>query len=347
MQKTLKDMAKHLNNIILPEPLEIYITKPIFEDIANSEKIHEGVLAFRAFLHRFCDVLIAEGDLYDDSKKKTDEHLSAIAYKLPFFDNVKRLLFNIGVYGELKEDATALVMRNNIFNHKLSVVKNIECLRFLTTCGLRFDGIDLNEKRQKLSEIETVIISYPDNPEMIMGLKVMAIAEKEIGTNLNHNILMRCDYRVIKNDETPVIFVLNHIMKPLSASIQDFVLKLHQLHIDNGLNCTVDVRGFWIKIKYSRGKKEIWGINTSLNRGFEITVKADNVHKYAEAILKFPLVLQGIIARGHGCGKKRGISETCDAGCEGLRIPLDASILDISDGIVTWFEQELLCFRKK
>jgi len=340
-------MATHLKSIILPETFEAYAIKPIFETSSNTESIWEGILAFRAFLHRFCDVLIEKSDLYDHHKKTADEHRSAIYYNFPFLDNVKKLLLNIGVHGELTEDAQFLVTGSTIFNTKLSTTKNIECLRFLTDCGMCFGGIDLNAKRPKLLEIETIKISYPTNPAMLTGLKVMAIAEVKLGTSLNHNILMRCDYRVLKTDETDVLSILKETIKPLSANVQGFVLRLHQLCLDKGLHCAVEIRGFWKKIKYSRGKKEIWGINTSLNNGFELTVKANNTQKYADTIIKFPLALQELIAKGYGCGRKRSMNGTCDAGCEGLRIPLNDSVLDISDGIEIWLGQEVSCLRKK
>jgi len=347
MRKTLGDMAKHIKSIILPETLEAYSINPMFEGVSHEESIREGIFAFRAFLLRFCDVLIAEGDLYDKPKKAADEHLSAIYYNFPFLDNVKKLLLSIGVNGILTEDAGALIAGNDIFNTKLSTVKNIECLQFLTTCGMRFDGIDLNAKRQKLSEIEALVISYPDNPAMLIGLKVMAIAEKELGTNLSHNVLMRCDYRVLSDGKIDALSALKETIEPLSANIQDFVLRLHQLHLDKGLNCTVEVRGFWKKVKYSRGRKEVWGINTSLNCGYELTVKAQNTHKYADVIMGFPMALQELIAKGYGCGRKRSGIGKCDAGCEGLRIPLDDSVLDISDGIEIWLGQELSGLRRR
>ena len=319
MRKTLADMGTHLKNIILPEPA-----------------VGVEILAFRAFLHRFCDVLITEGELYDKPKKYAKEHLSAIFYNFPFLDNVKKLLLNIGVLGELEKDTLSLIANGSIFNAKLSNIKNIECLQFLISCGMRFEYIE----KKKLSEIETIKISYPDNPAMLAGLKIMALAETKFGTNLNHNILMRCDYRVLNEEEPDVLSILKETITSLPPDVQDFVLRLHQLHLDRGLNCAVEIRGFWKKIKYSRGSREIWGINTSLNNGYELTVKAQNTHKYADAVTKLSLDLQKLIAKGYGCGRKREGIEKCDSGCEGLRISLDDTVLDISEGIETWLRLE-------
>ncbi|WP_202707460.1 hypothetical protein [Sporosalibacterium faouarense] len=354
MRRTLKDMARHLKNVITPEIPETYTINPMFRDISNEENIREGVLAFRNFLYKLCDILIAEGDSYDNHKKiihAFDDRVSISVY-YPFLHNVKCLLLSIGFNSVLSENAQSLDVGNNIFNTKISVTKNIRSLRFLTDCGILIDGIDLKQKKHDLSKFERIKISYPDNPAMLTGLKVMAIAEREFGTKANKfkaisycrfsDILLRCDYRVLKNNETDVISILKDTIKPLSVNVQDFILQLHQRYLDKGLKCNVEIKDLWIKIKYSCKRNEIWGINASLNNGYQINIKAKNTHKYVDAIEKFPSFLQEMIEKGYGCGKKRGISDSCDGGCRGFRISLDDSIIDISNAIETWFDKELL-----
>ncbi len=81
----------------------------------------------------------------------------------PFLHNVGTMLKSIGYYSKLIENAQSLVCGNVVFNGKLSVTKNLECLRFLAECGICLEGIDLNDKKQNLSDIKTIKISYPDN----------------------------------------------------------------------------------------------------------------------------------------------------------------------------------------
>lgn len=335
MQKTLKDMAKHLRNVITPEIPETYTINPLFENISNMEGIREGVLAFRNFMYQLCDILIAEGDSYDNHKKNAHEFDDRVTISVyfPFLHNVKCLLLNIGYHGVLTESARSLTVSNNIFNKKISVSKSIECLRFLTDCGILIDGINLNDKKPDLLKVERIKISYPDNPAMLTGLKVMAIAELEFYTNVNNlevnksnaisycrfsDILLRCDYRVLKKNETDVFSILKDTMKPLSANVIDFILQLHQRYLDKGLRCNVEIKDLWIKIKYSYKSKEIWGMNVSLNNGYQINIKAKNTHKYADTIGKFPLYIQEMIGKGYGCGIKRGISDHCNGGCQGV-----------------------------
>lgn len=352
-------MAKHLKNVITPEIPETYEINPMFENISNEKDIREGVLAFRNFLYQLCDVLIAEGDSYDNHKKiahEFDDRVTISVY-FSFLHHVKCLLLNIGFHGVLTESVVSLTISNNIFNTKIPVSKSIECLRFLTHCGILIDGINLDDKKLDLYKIEKIKISYPDNPAMLTGLKVMAIAEIEydrITSKLEVNkfntisycrfsdILFRCDYRVLKNDKADdVISIIKDTMKPLPINVQDYLLQLHQRYLDKGLKCNVEIKDLWIKIKYSFKGKEIWGINVSLNNGYQINIKAKNTNKYTDTIGKFPSFIQEMIEKGYGCGIKRGISGHCNGGCQGFRFSLDDSIINIRDYIETWLDAEL------
>lgn len=359
MGKTLKDMAKHLKNVITPEIPETYTLNTMFENISNEEDIRGGVLAFRDFLYRLCDVLIDEGDSYDNHKKNAHEFDDRVTISVyfPFLHNVKCLLLNIGYHGELTESARSLTVGNDIFNTKIPVSKSIECLRFLTDCGILIDGINLDDKKTDILKVEIIKISYPDNPAMLIGLKIMAIAEVEFGTNGNKltvnkfesisysrfsDILLRCDYIVLENNQTDLIPILKNALNPLSAIVLDFVLQLHHRYLGKGLKCDVDIKDLWIKIKYSYKSKEIWGINVSLNNGYQINIKAKNTDKYADTIEKFPSFMQEMIQKGYGCGIKRGISDHCNGGCQGFRFSLDDSIVDIREAIETWIDTEVM-----
>lgn len=352
-------MAKHLKNVITSEIPVTYEINPMFKNISNEEEIREGVLAFRNFLYHLCDVLIVEGDSYDNHKKNAHEFDDRVTISVyfPFLHNLKCLLLNIGFHGVLTENAGSLTAYNNIFDTKIPVSKSIDCLRFLTACGILIDGIDLNDKKPDLLKAERIRISYTDNPAMLTGLKVMAIAEMEFGRNANNSkvnksntisycrfsdILLRCDYRVLESDKIDdVISTIKDTMNPLSANVQDFILQLHQRYLDKRLKCNVEIKDLWIKITYSYKSKEIWGINVSLNNGYQINIKAKNTDKYADTIEKFPSLIQEMIESGYGCGIKRGISDHCNGGCQGFRFSLDDSIIDLRNAIETWLDTEL------
>ena len=348
MRKTLQNVASYLKEIMVPETQEAYAIQPAYRCISDEESIRKGVFAFRTFLAHLYDVLYAKGDSYDKVSKAAHEYenRTTLSVYYPFLHNIGTMLMNIGYHGIPDESAKALTCGNVLFNEKLSVAKNLECLRFLNDCGICFDGIDKNDKKQNLSNIKEIKITYPDNTMMLTGLKVMAIAEMDYGTLVNQDVFLRCDYRVLKKDATDVLSIVQDAIKPLSHDVQDFIVKLHHRYLDKGLSSTVEVKGFHIYVKYCYKRKEVWGINASLNNGYHINVKTTKTHEYIDTVQTLSPFLQKLIAKGYGCGRKRAIGH-CDGGCRGLTISLDDSVLAIRDDIETRFDHELVCLQKK
>lgn len=349
MRKTLTDLAEYLKTILVPETQEAYTIKPVYEHVASSKTIREGVIAFRAFLCRLYNVLEAKGEVYDTSKKVAHEYenRTGLSVYFPFLHNVNTALIRMGYYGTLTENAEALVCGCEIFSKKLSVPKTLECLRFLTECGICMEGIDLSDVRQNLSDIQSITVNYPENPAMLVGLKVLAIAEVDHRTLLNQDVLLRCDYRILQQNEADMISIVQDTIKPLPADVQSFVLHLHHRYLDKGFTCAVEVKGFHIYIRYCYKRKDVWGVNASLNNGYHINVKAVKSQEYADAVEAFHPYLREIIAQGYGCGRKRAEIGHCDGGCRGLPIPLDDSVLEMRDDIVAWFDHELSCLQRK
>lgn len=189
MRKTLQDVASYLKEIMVPATHESYAINTTYTNVSTEDGIREGVLAFRDFLSRLYDVLYTQGHVYDHSKKVAHayENRTTLSVYYPFLHHVSTLLKNIGYHGRFDDNGQYLACESTIFNGKLSVAKNLECIRFLVDCGICIDGVDLKEKKQNLSDIKTIRISYPDHPAMLTGLKVMAIAEIEQGTLVNQD----------------------------------------------------------------------------------------------------------------------------------------------------------------
>lgn len=348
MRKTLEYLAVYLNKIIVPKATSPYVVKPEYLTVSSKEDIYKGVTALRAFLCQIFDKLAAKGNQYDNGKKVAHEYenRTTLSGYYPFLHNINIMLIRIGYYGVLSDNKQSLSCINNVFSDKISVTKTLECLQFLAECGLNIEGLDINDKKQKLSDVSSMKITYPDNPDMLIGLKVMAIAEIDHRTLLNQDVLLRCDYKILKKDETDVLTIVEDTIKPLSQNMQKFVLELHEHYIGKGLTCTVEVKGFYIYIMYSYKRKVLWGLNASLNNGYHINVKPLKTNEYADIIRTLNPALQKTIAKGYGCGRKNDVGH-CDGGCRGLIIPLDDSALGMKDDIITWFDTELLYLGNK
>lgn len=360
MQNSISDMARFLKNIIPSYIPESYTVKAIFKHISDEENIRRGNLAFRDILYMICDRLIADGKLYDKPAKNihnTDSHTS-LSVSFPFFNNVKSILFNIGYHGELINNGEELLIDDlnqltstvgvdgGQMRAKISNPKLIEALRFLTECGIYFDCIDFKALKLNLSGISSVRITYPSNPVMLIGLKVMAIAQKMLYTKGNHDIFLRCDYRVIADDDTEILSKLKDFVAPLPKAAQDFCLQLHHRCVEAGLKCTTDVFYLNVRFIYSCKSKEVLTYSAAYDSGYRILIKAQNTDKYTEVIETFPLPFQEKISRGYGCNKKL-FGEPCQKGCHGFSFPLDDSIAGISPYINIWLDNELSCIQRK
>jgi len=352
MRKTLQELAFYIQHLLPRDIPEAYEIAPILRDISDEESIRKGVLAFRDFLVRFYDCLIADGDLYDKPKKAP--HLYAdntnINTYYPFLGNIANIFASIGHNGVPVEDGSLLMLNaaeypsagRNIFNLNLPDKKVIESLRFLNKCGICFDGIDLDALKPDLPSVQTLKISYLDNPLMLVGMKALETACRELNISGDEHMLLRCDYRALKKDWGEPALFLEDTLKPLSNDVRKFALRIHQRFLDRKLKCTVSTMNLYIRFIYSYRGKEVIRLNVSLNNGYDIGLRAKHTHEYAAAIEKFSEWLKQKIAKGYGCGKKRGLTDSCDGGCRGIRVPLNDSILDISSDVEAWFEQELM-----
>jgi len=353
-QKPIGEYAKYIRNLIPANIPETYALKPMFENVASEENIRNGVIAFRDFLYLFCDRLITDGHLYSKPQKTKNPT------DYPFLNNINRLFIDIGYHSELAENGDTLLITGipsfTTPKPKIPVSKQIECLRFLALCGFVFIGIDLDAKTFNISEVQLIEVSYPNNSILLTGLKVLSIASKELWVRFYNNAdnLLRCDYRVMKADDTDVLDILKDILHPLPEKLQEFALDLHQRYIDMGMTCVTlndnEVHFAYSYIKNSRRvlstrdiyQQRVWEFGLSMKHGYCLTVRAKKTDKYADVIEKFPLYLQGKIAKGYGCDRKLR-NERCQGGCQGIRIPLDEGVLEMKQDIEIWLDNEVPC----
>ncbi len=366
-QKPISETAKSIKNRIPAHIPETYGLKPRFQNVASQENIRRGVIAFRDFLYLFFDRLILDGDTYVQLQKNPK---SATDY--PFLYQIADLLSDIGYHGQLTKSGDVLrITKLPSFiaaadeNGKTRKAKNpvsklAEYLRFLTLCGFSFTGIDLNAKTLTLSEDQAMEVTYSKAPLLPTGLKAMAIADIELRTKRyvtddNHDNLLWCDYRLIKAEDVDVGDALKEFVHPLPEGVQNFALALHQRYMDMGMTCAATLSTFDVHFAYAYAKnskkplssrdiyeKRIWELALTTRHGYCLVVRAKKTDRYADVIEAFPSSLQEKIARGYGCDRKLR-DEPCQAGCQGIRFPLDRSILNISKDIEAWLDHEVSC----
>ena len=355
MQKTIGDMASYMKQLLPVDIDENYEIDTRFTGITDEENIRKGVIAFRAFINELYDCLLENLSICEIPRKGKEKFSdeTTLTVEFPFLNNIKSILINIGHHGVLSEESDSLIINswdnlslkrslNKNSTTKISVPQMMKSLRFLDQCGISFTGIDLSEKKPDVSMIETIKVSYPDNPNMLIGLKVLGLAQNELATRKNDDILLRCDYRMLGNRNNDISSILKGFLNPLSDPIQNFVRLSHEHYLDLGMECNVELGFFCTQFVYSYKKKPLWRFSQSFHNGYRIILKTKNTAKYAEVIAEFPDQLRKRITKGYGCDRKKGTGHgNCNRGCEGFSFPLDESIFNISNELKIWQDNEL------
>ena len=365
--KPISEVARYQKNLIPANIPKMYTLKTMFKSVADESSIRNGIVAFRDFLYLFCDLLISDGQSYAIPPKKPT---SMADY--PFLFNITNLLVDIGYHSKKSDCGTSLIVaqlplctasiddNGKKVQPKISASKMLECLRFLSLCGFEFNGIDLDAKTFNISTVQQIEVFYPDNPLLLTGLKALSIADMELRSGRrywNDNNLLRCDYRLLKAEESNMYDVLNDFLYPLPEKVREFALQLHQRCTEMGLTC-INTRLGLVSFAYSYIKKggksiserdiyskRVWEFSYSIKDGYCLFARPKKTEKYADAIKAFDTSLQDKIAQGYGCDRKR--NEPCQHGCQGIRIPLDNSILKIGKDIETWLDNEVPEFLSK
>jgi len=361
-QGPISEMAEYIKKLIPVNIPGTYTLKPMFEAVAGEENIRSGVIAFRDFIYILCDRLISDGHLYAKPQKNPR---SLTHY--PFLNDLTILLIEIGYYGKLDERSKSLLIselpsctvgsdgKGGHKPPKLSASRQMECYRFLALCGFAFTGIDLDARKADISRVQLTEVSYPDNPILLTGLKAMSIADTELRVERSRNddIFLRCDYRVMKAEDTDPFDMLRDILNPLPEAVQTFALELHRHYIDMGMTCVTIVSSFEVHFAYSYIKNSrrtlsardiysmrVWDFALSVKYGYCLFVRSKNTEKYEDVISTFPPFLREKIAKGYGCDRKL-YHERCQNGCQGYRIPLDETILELGQDIEIWLDKEV------
>lgn len=358
---TIGEMAKYMRQLLPVNIQEAYPIGDMFCDVAPDEDIRRGVVGFRDFMLVFCDTLSEDDDLKDVPRKGKVKYSDGVTLtvEFPVINNIRSILINIGQYGILSEQGDSLLMtswdklslKRSLNKHsstKISTPQMLKCLRFLEKCGIFFDGINLEVKKLDLKSFDTLAITYLDNPVMLTGWKALSVAQSEFATRKNDDILLRCDYSMLKGDGNVTTYDINAFVNSLSEPLQNLVKSLHQHYLESGMICQVELGFFDIHFIYYIKKSMLWRFSVSYQNGYRIVLKTKKMEKYKDVIDNFSEPLRQMIIKGYGCDRKEGSSHgNCHNGCEGFKIALDQSILSISDELKTWQDCELANFSKR
>ena len=208
-ESTLSDVARHLKNLLPIEIPESYPIKPMFTNITDEEGIRGGIVALLDFMRLFYDLLADSGEQYDKPKSPSRRGKTpSIPVDFPFIYHAKSVLLNIGYHGKLNDNVLSFCGLKTLSpiiccegmeaTTKTSKPKLISCIRFLSDCGMYFEGIDLDMPNPCMTDNRHIEVTYPDNPDVLVGLQVMAIAQRDLLWKTKDEVFLRCDYHALR-----------------------------------------------------------------------------------------------------------------------------------------------------
>lgn len=353
VQKSVSELGRYLKDLV-PKAIETtYPIKPELLELASETQIQKAITDYKALLEAICDTLTAEGAQFFklSPKPKHDNDY-------PFVYLMTDLIWDIGYFGVFESDTQHLKIKDlpsfistdNMGKVKHSVPKLMTTLRFLEAVGFSFSGVDLHTK--KFEPSNDVIVSYPAFPDALLGLKVLAIAdvtwrEKRYKNDLNHDNLLRCDYRLIKVSPSDIDGLLEDFLAPLPEPIKSKALTLHKSWMAKGMTCVPLLSPFENHFAYARVsenaksmssrdlyQKRSWAFSLSPRHGYRLSVRP----KKNASLEALPTFLKEKIALGYGCDRKLR-NEACQGGCEGIRFPLDMTLEPHWEGVRQWLDQ--------
>ena len=76
-----------------------------------------------------------------------------------------------------------------------------------------YEGFDIDAEKSIMADKRPIEVTYPDNPAMLIGLKIMSIAQRDLQWKTKDEIFMRCDYRALTNEKIETIKKTKNIKK--------------------------------------------------------------------------------------------------------------------------------------
>ena len=210
-EKSLDEVALFFRSQLPSEIPTSYPISSMFTSIESEENIRKGVIALLDFMRLFYELLAENGEQYEKPKSLSRiGKMPSLAVDFPFIYHTKSVLLNIGYHGTLsgnalsfcgiKTLATIICCEGMEATTRISVPKLVECITFLNDCGMYFEGFNFDTPKPCTASERLIEVTYPDNPDILVGLKIMAVAQRDLRWKTKDEVFLRCDYRALSSD---------------------------------------------------------------------------------------------------------------------------------------------------
>ncbi|MDR0325806.1 MAG: hypothetical protein LBI19_06920 [Oscillospiraceae bacterium] len=296
-----------MKGIILPAaPDDFVIAEPFRHGLPNDELI-AGINAFRTFLCELFDRLAAEKDRFDPRKAALydPENGEESLWKcFPVTKDLAALLFFIGLHGKLETEPNVELAvygadllevpkpKSEKFYglRKLSGKRLSELFEFLSEMSFYFEDFDYLD-RVDLSKTGPFYISYENDNDLMIGLKLMAEAQANIMAEHYRldSAFMRCDFHPLADTE-PIKHQIRLIdcVDTQPPELQRWLIELDGLLLSNGCLATGEKSGDII-FAYTSKKSKKWVCKFYFGvTGYRIRPNVDFIRRANSAAWELP-----------------------------------------------------------
>jgi hypothetical protein len=239
-QLDLADICKHLKaSVISHTPMDFTVAEP-FKLGLTDEELRTGITAFRYFLYQLYDALAKNKDRFD---VKTSKKTGTLRARFPIIEELGAVLFSLGFHGKLETEPRCEltiygcdlleVSKMEKYKHltRMSKARKMELFGFLSELGFYFDDADLSNNVD-FSTIGTFYIQYENDDLLLVGLKLLALAQANIKDKYYRysTVFMRGDFYPLANKEPkpPRINLIDYA-NTQPPEIKDWVVDLDKL----------------------------------------------------------------------------------------------------------------------
>jgi len=330
---TLKSVVQFLENNIVNIPDGEY---PIAQEYLNGfspGEIREGVKALTAFYHRMFQSIIQNPASYiDPVKPGTDPDKITYEAGYTYARYPSYILYGLGVVGTLAKDTPlTLSIDGKALNDFLKIfrMKNIKnYFLFLEGLGFSFEDVDFDTKAFSLAKADPFRVSYPDHPELLLGMKALAQASEQCKNNRGkdavYRIFSRCEYRALADTHlTKAPLVIEDCLRSAPEDARDFLYKLHTFLMDNGCKC--EGRNYPIDIKFTYTRQTTKAVVTSIQlipENAYVKCNPKFMDRYSHLLAGAPAGAKEAMTSGIDCAKVTD-PKACNPKCKGLPFTMD------------------------
>jgi hypothetical protein len=219
--------------------------------------------------------------------------------------DLSALLFFIGLHGKLEtEPNVELTVRSadllivpkpkseKFYGlKKLSGKRLSELLEFLSEISFYFDELDYSD-RVDLSKAGFFYVSYENDSDLIIGLKLLAEAQANIKSEHYRieSVFMHCDYRSLADMEPikELEIMLSDCVDTQPPDIKKWLMELDRFLLSNGCCVTGDKSGV-SAIEYTSKKSKKWVCKLYFGvTGCRLRPNVDSMRRAGSAELELP-----------------------------------------------------------